>query len=135
MDPEYVAAEQLHDQLNQRETELEERESKVAKEKERLAELEKKLDDREKELDRKEWESVPIYRRPMTDEELEDMKSIGEIYARMQPADAAAILASLYSIDDMAAILYYMSEESSSAILAAMDRTVAAEITDELLHD
>lgn len=135
MDPDFVAAGQLRDQLAQKETELADRESKVSAEEQRLAELKKKLDERKKELDQRERESIPIYRRPMTEDELGDMKSIGKIYAEMQPEDAAAILISLYSTEDMAAVLYHMSEKSSAAILSAMDTTVAAEITDMLLHE
>jgi flagellar motility protein MotE (MotC chaperone) len=134
MDPDYVAVEALEEQLALREAQLDERESKVLSDEERLNGLKEELDEREDELKRRELESLPIYHQPMTEEALADLKAISGIYEQMQPTDAASILASLYSIDDMAAILYYMSEESSAAILSSMDRTIAVEITDTLLH-
>lgn len=134
LDPDYQSVEALNAELAKKDAGLKERELKVTQTEERLQKLKKELDERKKELDEQEIANRPIYLRPLTEEELKNMKSISKVYSEMNPADAAEILASLYSIDDMAAILYYMAEDSSAAILAVMDRAIAVEITDALLH-
>jgi flagellar motility protein MotE (MotC chaperone) len=134
LDPEYKAVDELRAELDRWEAELYEKEEKLLKNEQRLEKLKEELDKRKTELDEREIAIIPLYLRPLNEEELTNMKSIGMMYAKMAPEDAAEILASLYSIDDMAAILYYMPEKSSAAILAAMDTALAAQITDVLLH-
>lgn len=134
LDPEYRAVESIKAGLDLREQELDKKEERILKSEQRLNGLEEKLNERDKELDRREIENIPIYLRPMTDEDLESMKSISRVYSEMAPEDAAEILASLYSVEDMTAILYYMSEKKSAEILAVIDRGLAVEITDMLIH-
>lgn len=134
LDPDYRAAEEMIADVKKREAELKSREEKLKKDEQRLEMLQQELDERETELDEREIAIIPLYLKPLSDDELENMKSISRVYSEMTPEKAAEILASLYSVDDMAAILYYMPEKSSAAILAAMDKELAVEITDVLLH-
>ncbi len=134
LDPEYIAVGELRAELDSWEAELTEKEEKLLKNEQRLEKLKDELDKRRTELDEREVAIMPVYLRPLDEEELANMKSIGRVYSEMAPKDAAEILSSLYSVDDMAAILFYVPEKSSAAILAAMDTALAAEITDILLH-
>ena len=107
------------------------------------------LDTREASLDRRgaelgileqrlsEWEArlTPIYRRDMTEQELADMISLSRTFALMAPDTAAEILTELYDPRDIAAILYFMTERAAAPILSAMERTLAAEITEILLYE
>lgn len=134
LDPDYISVDVLRSELDRREAELNEKEEKLLKNEQRLEKLREELNKRKSELDERETAIIPLYLRPLNEEELANMKSVGRIYSQMAPEEAAEILASLYSVDDMAAILYYMPEKSSAAILAAMDTALAAEITNVLIH-
>lgn len=134
LDPDYISVDVLRSELDRREAELNEKEEKLLKNEQRLEKLREELNKRKSELDERETAIIPLYLRPLNEEELANMKSVGRIYSQMVPEEAAEILASLYSVDDMAAILYYMPEKSSAAILAAMDTALAAEITNVLIH-
>jgi len=79
--------------------------------------------------------TVPLYRRPdITDQELEDMISLSRTFTQMSPETAAVILVQLYDPRDVASLLYYMGERNAAAILAVMDISYAAEITEILLY-
>ena len=78
--------------------------------------------------------TVPLYRREMTEEELEDMMSISTLYTQMAPEAAAARLVRLYDPRDVAAILYFMGERNAAAIMSVMTVEYAAEITEILLY-
>jgi flagellar motility protein MotE (MotC chaperone) len=134
LDPEYAALEARLEAIGARETAADAREAEIAAEEQRLEEWSRRLQERETELDSAETGSVPIYRAPLSPQEVADMESLGKIYAAMSAARAAEILAELYANEDMAAILYYMTEKSASPILAAMDSRLAAEITEILLE-
>jgi len=102
---------------------------------------EQQLDRREQELNRREEQiiamyerTIPLYRREMTDEEYTDMMSLSRTYTQMSPDVAAGILVRLYDPRDVAAILYFMGERNSAAILAVMDPGYAANITEILLY-
>jgi len=100
------------------------------------------LERREFELDRREEQIIamyerttPLYRREMTEEELDDMESLSRTYSQMAPESAARILVELYDPRDVAAILYFMSERNAAAILAVMHPEYAAEVTEILLYN
>ena len=93
------------------------------------------LDLREEALEEKEQQFVPRYRREMTEQELEDMQALGNTYSLMSPEAAASILMELENADDVAAILYFMSDRNAASILAAMDPEYAAVITEILLDN
>ena len=92
------------------------------------------LDRTAAELADRELRATPIYRRQMSEQELEDMVSISRAYSQMQPESAAAILGELDSNEDVAAILFYMTERNAAAILAVMEPEYAARITSILLY-
>jgi len=125
----------------EKEAELEERDEEVTLREDSINSREAQLDRRERELDSREAQiiamyerTVPIYRRDMTEQEQEDMESLSRTYSQMSPSDAAERLARLYDPRDVAAILYFMMERPRAAILAAMNPTYAAEITEILLY-
>jgi len=99
------------------------------------------LDRRENDLDRREDQiyamyerTIPIHRREMTEEEMEDMLSLSRTYTQMAPDRAAEILVRLYDPRDVAAILYFMGERNAAAIMTEMSTEYAAEITEILLY-
>lgn len=135
LDPAYVTYQNRLVEQETKQKELDEREAAVLTEEQRLAELKTSLDKQEAELVDQQATKVPIYRQPTSDQDVEDMKSLAKIYANMEAATAATILASLYTTEDMAAILYFMAEKSAAPILAEMRTSLAADITDLLLKD
>ena len=92
------------------------------------------LDRREEQILAMYERTMPLWRRDMTEEELADMESISRIYTNMSPEDAANRLVQLYDPRDVAAILYFMGERNSAAILSQMDVRYAANITEILLY-
>lgn len=93
------------------------------------------LDRREEQITAMFERTVPLFRRPdMTEQDLEDMMQISAFYTQMAPEAAAARLIRLYDPRDAAGILYYMAERSAAAILAEMEPSFAAELTEILLY-
>ena len=92
------------------------------------------LDKREESL-KQEQESAeaPAYKRVLTEQELADLQSLSRSFSNMDPEIAAGILEELYEIDDVAAIIYHMSERNAAGILSVMDADFAARITEILL--
>gem|GEM_PF-791838 len=98
------------------------------------------LDRRSAALDRlegiteeEETERLPLFRRHLTTQELEDITSLSRTFTQMSPQTAADILAELEDPDQVASILYFMGERNASAILAVMNVEFAAELTEILL--
>ena len=91
------------------------------------------LDNREEQMDQLFDMSIPLYRRDMTEQELEDMRSLSRAYSKMTPEKAAGILVDLKDDQYAAAILYHMGERNAAAIMAVMETGVAAEITKVLM--
>jgi flagellar motility protein MotE (MotC chaperone) len=149
LDPEYVSAiEQKRinardaADLDRRGAELDEREAGIAEEEERLRALGEELDEREKALASAAPPSTSGsgrpqggYRTSLGAQETEDMMSLARTYAAMDPVAAAEIMANLYSVNDMAVILYYMTEKRAAPILEAMERELAASVTEVLLAE
>jgi len=121
-------------ELNLREDELNARENAASAREQQLNIRAEAQDAREKDLMDLYDRVVPIYRRMLTDQELEDMISISRSYTQMSPDVAAGILVELNDPKDVAAILYYMSERNAAAILSVMDADFAAELTEILLY-
>ena len=131
--------EELKVSLDTRKTELDEREQSLKSlEADTNAGFDRRrtqLDKLETELKAREDRLTPIYRTPMSEEALADMTSLSKTYSAMTPEAAADILANIYDAQDVAAILYYMSEKSAGAILSVMDAELAAEVTEILIHN
>lgn len=142
----------IHDQLQLRADEehrrLDLRESVIAGWEHELENRERAIESRESLLDRREVEldsreaqirafyerTIPLHRRVMTEQEIEDMNALSRTFQNMSPSDAATILIELYDPRDIAAILYFMAERNAAAILAEMRPAQAAEITEILLY-
>ena len=127
--------------FSERSLELDEREDDIIELEDILSRREQILDRREADLDRREAEvlamferTIPLYRRDMTDEELDNLRSYSRTYAQMAPADAARILVEIYDQRDVAAILFYMSERARAAIMSEMTPSYAAAITEIWLY-
>ena len=84
-------------------------------------------------LEDREARGTPIYRRDPTSPEYEEMWIVGGIYAAMTPQQAAERLVELYTREDAAAILMFMSQRNAGAILAQIPPPYAARITEILL--
>ena len=135
LDPEYVIYTEKIEDLNKREQQILLLEKKLEAEELKLSQKKTDLDKQEANIKEQEIVRLPIYRRILNDEDLQDMKSLSKIYAQMAPGTAAGILTTLYDIDDRAAIIYFMSEASAAAIMQEMEVRDAAEITDALLRN
>jgi flagellar motility protein MotE (MotC chaperone) len=80
-----------------------------------------------------ELDKIPFYLRNLNEDELAEMENLGKIYAAMLPETAADIMPRLYSVRDMASIVFFMKPDSAAALLSAMDASLAADITEELI--
>ena len=87
------------------------------------------LDRREEGLLAREIEEIPMFRRFLTPEELEEINSVARLYINMAPATAAQILTELEDPFHVATILHFMGERNAAAILAILDVDFAAELT------
>jgi flagellar motility protein MotE (MotC chaperone) len=138
LDPQYRALTRREAELAEKSGALDARELEAAEEDERLAVLRQELERREGELKVEagsgETESSGYWLR-LSPQDTEAMESLAKTYAAMDAAAAAEIMAGLYSVRDMAAILYHMAERSAAPILEAMDRQMAARVTQELLRN
>jgi flagellar motility protein MotE (MotC chaperone) len=139
-DPEYVDLTEREAELAGGVAELETRRLDAAAEDERLEALRLELERREALLEAKEEQgaqesaNAPGYWLGLSPQEIEDMESLAKTYAAMDPVAAAEIMAELYTSNDAAAILYHMAEKSAGPILEAMDRQLAAAVTEALLN-
>lgn len=135
LDPDYRAIELREQELEVWEEKLEALNSQSITERNELASLEAQLKEKEAYLANQEASRKPIYRPPVNEEDALYMQGIGKIYSSMEPENAAEIMTRLYTIQDMAAIIYYMSQASAGAIMECMDPDTAAAITDRLLNE
>ncbi|MDR1217143.1 MAG: hypothetical protein LBJ99_00995 [Oscillospiraceae bacterium] len=138
LDPQYVALTSFEAELDERSAELDAREQGAAEEDERLDALRQELERREGELQVDEGDAAvetPGYWLRLSPQDMEAMESLAKTYAAMDAVAAAEIMAGLYSVRDMAAILYHMAEKSAAPILEAMDRQLASRVTQELLRN
>ena len=117
------------------------READMALREENLTVREELVERQTIDLDRREEQvlamyerTIPLHRREMTEEEMEDMLQISTLYTQMSPEDAALRLVQLHDRRDVAGILYFMSERNAAAILAVMEARYAADITEILLY-
>jgi len=122
------------EELALREAEIELLEGSMVSREQQVERRTHDLDRREEQILAMYERTMPLWRRDMTEEEMEDMVSISRIYTNMSPEDAANRLIQLYDPRDVAAILYFMGERNSASILAQMDVRYAANITEILLY-
>ena len=135
IDPDYRGMTEREAAIAEKTLELSNREQGITAEEDRLKAVESGLSERETAVIQREQIKTPIYRPPVNDEDVVYMKSIGKIYASMDPVAAADIMVRLYSTEDMAAVIYYMTQPEAAAILERMPANTAADITDRLLHE
>jgi flagellar motility protein MotE (MotC chaperone) len=133
LDPEFVALETRQTELDGRESAITSREADLELAQARLNTELKELELREQELYSAAGALVPLYRQPMSPQDLADMQALAATYQAMSPSSAADILSRLYTTDDVAAILYYMTGKATAAVLSEMEPELAAEITEVLL--
>jgi flagellar motility protein MotE (MotC chaperone) len=123
------------EELNAREIEIEYEESLLLAVEEQLDRRALELDNREAQLELLLDRTIPLHRRNLTEDELENIVSLSGSYTQMSPETAANILVAMHDPRDAASILYFMSERNRGAIMAAMDIRFAAHITEILLSN
>jgi len=127
--------------LSEQEEDFERRENAMTIREENLVTREELAERRNADMDRREEQilamyerTVPLHRRELNEEEMEDMLQLSNWYTQMSPDDAAQRLMNLRDRRDVAGILYYMSDRNAAAILAVMEPSYAADITEILLY-
>lgn len=135
LDPEYRMVTEREAGLAEREAALEELQAQLEDAEAVNERKERELIEYEANLEALEINRLPVYRQPANDSDVEYMEHIGKIFASMDPQNAANILQSLYSAEDTAAVLYYMSAGSAGPVLELMEVEYAARVTDALLYD
>ena len=113
----------LEKALDLREQAVAEREEKVERKAQKLSELEDELEERE---------NAPIDfndKISQTDEaRLDNLKKVSKICSTMEAEAAAKVLIELGSVDEMALVIYFMSEDAAADIMAALPEMTAARI-------
>lgn len=125
---------------------LEEREALLAIGQKALSDREKALLKKEEELAAREEEirqaedgmaeSVQSFGdmiQSLSDDQLQDLKRVSAIYSKMDPGEAADILASMYDLMEISSVLYYMQPAASALVLEQMEAGIAADITEIML--
>jgi len=150
LDPEYSSIEQrLQNEIESHERQNAERVAKLDEREAQIEMMEGILETRENLLNRRDADqnrreeqilamyerTVPLYRREMTDEVLDEMNTLARTYMNMAPDVAAGILVRLYDIRDVASILWFMGERNAALILEAFTPEYAAEITEIWLYN
>ena len=149
LDPTFSTVdERMREEADARDKRLTAREEKLDERELDLVQRESRADTREQQLDRRALElnnreeqiiamyerTIPLYRRDMTIQEREDMESFARTFTQMSPDSAAYILVGTGSVDDVAAILYFMNERNAAAIMAAFHPDYAAAVTNVWLY-
>lgn len=113
----------LEKALDLREQALVEREEKVEKKAQKLSILEDELEERE---------NAPVdfnEKISKTDKEsLDNLKKVSKICSTMEAEAAANVIIELGSVDEMALVVYFMSEEAAANVMAALPEMTAAKI-------
>jgi len=126
--------EERKEEMDEREIDIEMREAAIISREQILERRGFDLDRREEQIVAMHERTIPLFRRDMTEQEMDDMLQISRIYTQMAPERAAETLVRLYDPRDVAAILYFMGERNSASILSQMEVGYAAEITEILLY-
>ena len=114
--------------------ELEGGQKKLEADQKRLAESENAVKQREISVAEQEVFIKPLYLRGLNDDKVNELKQLGRIYQAMDPQDAARIMAQLYDVTHVAAIIYYMNAASAAEVLSELSTNLAASVTSELLR-
>lgn len=122
------------EELNEREEELLAREAIFDTLEAQVSRRETDLANREARMQVVLDRSTPLFRRQMTEAELEEMLSLSNTYSQMAPEVAARIMTELHDPRDAAGILHFMNERNRAAIMAVMDERFAAHVTEILLY-
>jgi flagellar motility protein MotE (MotC chaperone) len=64
-----------------------------------------------------------------SEEKLKELKQVGAIYSKMDPAAAAAIMLGIYDSTQIAVIVYFMQPAASALLLAKLDPSLAGDVT------
>ncbi len=127
---------------------LEEREALVDIRQRELTAQRESLDRREEELAARiaQWEEIQAAMESgedarsfqetlggMPEEKLTDIKRVGAIYAKMNPSEAASVLADMDSMMEVCLIIYHMPSSSSALVMQEMGAKASAEVTRILL--
>jgi len=121
--------------LNAREQELAQKEEALAKDTARLEKRIDALDARERRLNERQLNSTPLFRREISEEKLAELKYLGKIYSGMDAETAAQALSLLNKPMEMAEVLFYMENSAAAGLLSALEPSLAAQITSEMLRE
>lgn len=124
--------------LEEREAALDQREAELDKREKSLDLLESQLNEQQASLseneDPEDVESTfEELLGGMSEQKLQELKKVGVIYSKMDPASAAAIMTEMYDTQQIAVIIYYMQPAASALALEAMDAEFAAGVTEILM--
>ncbi len=72
-------------------------------------------------------------RAALSEDKLTELKKVGIIYSKMDPAAAADIMLEIYQPMELATIIYYMQPAAAASLLAEMDSAQAARVTQILM--
>lgn len=127
LDDREAAVEQKETELDQRESDLDTRESAVEEKETALDSSTSTSSSTVTGVDNSDdFESMLS---GLSDDKITEIKKLATIYSKMDATSAAGILAGMYSNDDIALIIYYMTPASAAEVLAKMDAELAASIT------
>jgi flagellar motility protein MotE (MotC chaperone) len=115
--------------------ELEDWEFQLDKREQELEDEKKALSERETAVAQRE-ENVKSFSAVLTETDegrVAVLERLGEIYDKMDVKKAVATIEEMYTVDEMAIIIYYMSDETAAAVLAEMTPSVATQIVSMMI--
>ena len=118
--------------LDKREAQLDEREKHLKELEAQLSRLQAELEEKQNALEdgNKAFEEILS---ELSEEKLQEIKRVANIYGNMDPAKAAEILENMYGNVEMSLILYHMKPAASALVLEQMNTGLAASITKIML--
>ncbi len=115
-------------ELEDWEFQLDKREQELEDEKKALSEREVAVAQREEE-----YKTFSALLKETDEERLAVLERLGGIYDKMDVTKAVGIIEEMYSVDEMAIIIYYMSDSTAASVLAEMTPSIAREIVSMMI--
>jgi flagellar motility protein MotE (MotC chaperone) len=124
--------------LEERQAALDWREAALNEREQELNVLQEKLEAQQKELEEARREASASaaanrtfeeIRSGFSEEKLAELKQVGAIYSKMDPAAAASIITNIYDEKQIAVIIYHMQPAAAALVLANLEAQLAAGVT------
>lgn len=128
--PEELTIEERQSRLERQADELDARAAELDKREEDVERKEKSIRLREEDVQRRESEltSFTAVMESSSPEQLDALKKVSKICNQMEAEDAVGIVQNLANADEIALVIYYMTEEKAAQLLTLLPQATAAKV-------